>query len=135
MPNRKQDWIEQARRDLENAAYSAKGGFHEWACFAAHQAAEKALKAVFFHLGGEAWGHGVLELLAGLEARTEVPDELKHRGRELDRFYIPTRYPNGWPAGKPADYFTDKDSRDAIGCAERILRFSEGLLARPQGGD
>jgi HEPN domain-containing protein len=30
---------------------------HEWACFAAHQASEKALKALNLALDQQAWGH------------------------------------------------------------------------------
>lgn len=129
MPNRKLDWIAQARRDLDSASYEAEGHFHEWACFIAHQAAEKAVKALFQHLGGEAWGHGILELLIELGERIDVSEELRVCARELDRFYIPARYPNGWPAGKPSDYFSSKESTHAIDCAEKIVRFCEDLLA------
>lgn len=47
--------ISQAVRDLEQAEDSRLEGRHEWACFAAHQAAEKAVKALHLHLGQEAW--------------------------------------------------------------------------------
>jgi len=43
---RSRDWLAQARRDLEKSLLDLQHGFHEWACFTAHQAAEKALKAV-----------------------------------------------------------------------------------------
>ena len=44
MPNRAPDWLKQALRDLEQAEESRQAGRHEWACFAAEQAAEKAGK-------------------------------------------------------------------------------------------
>lgn len=47
MPERKMDWLKQARRDLLHAKMDLKEGFYEWACFSAQQAAEKALKAVY----------------------------------------------------------------------------------------
>lgn len=40
MANRAPDWLSQAGRDLEQAEDSGRAGHHEWACFAAHQAAE-----------------------------------------------------------------------------------------------
>ncbi|HDG62343.1 MAG TPA: HEPN domain-containing protein, partial [Thermotoga sp.] len=46
MPNRSEDWLRQALRDLEHAEESKRSGKHEWACFASHQAAEKAVKAL-----------------------------------------------------------------------------------------
>jgi HEPN domain-containing protein len=47
--NRARDWLEQALRDLAQAEDSRKAGRHEWACFAAQQAAEKAVKAFFIY--------------------------------------------------------------------------------------
>jgi HEPN domain-containing protein len=41
MPARHMDWFRQAERDLEQAEDSMRAGRHEWACFAAHQAAEE----------------------------------------------------------------------------------------------
>lgn len=54
-----QKGFSQAVRDLEQAEDSRGKGRHEWACFAAHQAAEKAVKALHLHLGQEAWDHVV----------------------------------------------------------------------------
>ena len=34
MPNRADDWFNQAVRDLEQAEDSRRAGRHEWACFA-----------------------------------------------------------------------------------------------------
>jgi HEPN domain-containing protein len=129
MAERAGDWLAQARRDLENARYNAAGEFHEWACFAAQQGAEKALKAVYQHLGGEAWGHSVFHLLEGLAGHLAVTRELLQCGRELDRHYVPARYPNGWASGAPMEMFTEEDSRRAIACGDKILRHCEGLLA------
>jgi len=46
--NRTQDWLEQAKHDLTHARQSIGLEHFAWACFAAQQAAEKAVKA--FHL-------------------------------------------------------------------------------------
>ena len=40
------DWLRQADADLRLARHARDGAAHDWACFAAQQAAEKALKAV-----------------------------------------------------------------------------------------
>lgn len=57
--NRSADWLQQARADLALAGVSAGAGHHEWACFACHQAVEKALKGLHLKLGQQAWGHGL----------------------------------------------------------------------------
>lgn len=130
MAERSEDWMAQARRDLDQARWSLEGGFHEWACFVSQQAAEKAVKAVYQRLGAESWGHSVASLLEGLEREVDVPEEVGACGRGLDRYYVPARYPNGWESGAPKDYYREDDAREAVGCAERVLRFCEGLLAR-----
>lgn len=54
MPNRARDWLAQALVDLEEAQDARRAGRHEWACFAAQQAAEKAVRALHLSLGQEA---------------------------------------------------------------------------------
>ena len=53
---RAEDWFRQALKDLEQANSSRAEGRHDWACFAAQQAAEKAVKALHLRLGQEAGG-------------------------------------------------------------------------------
>lgn len=54
MVRRTRDWFVQAERDLDQARDSQAAARHEWACFASHQAAEKAVRALHLHLGQEA---------------------------------------------------------------------------------
>lgn len=130
MPDRSKDWFEPAERDLDHAATSSENGQFEWACFAAQQAAEKAVKALIFARGGEAWGHSVLHLLQSLPADIVCDEGQRDRARRLDRLYIQPRYPNGFDAGKPADYFTKRDAEEAIADARAILDFCRGHLSR-----
>jgi HEPN domain-containing protein len=60
----------------------------------------------------------VRELLASLSIA--VSDAVFEQATFLDRFYIPTRYPNGLPAGVPHDYFSREDAAQAIAAAEAI---------------
>ncbi|MGH7699540.1 MAG: HEPN domain-containing protein [Gemmatimonadales bacterium] len=123
MPNRAQDWLTQGRRDLELARHASAGGFHEWACFAAQQAGEKAVKALVAALGGEARGHSIVGMASALPPQTRFPDELLDAARRLDRHYIPTRYPNGFDRGAPRDYFTVQDATQAITDAQHVIEF------------
>ena len=66
MSERSLDWLRQAEKDIDKAKLDVKEGFYEWACFTSQQAAEKAIKAVFQRLHGEAWGHGTKALLENL---------------------------------------------------------------------
>ncbi len=127
MPDRSQDWFKQAERDLEQAVDSQRAERHEWACFAAHQAAEKAVKALHLAHKQEAWGHVVARLLADLPLN--VPSDLIDKGRVLDNFYIPTRYPNGHPAGAPYEHYGVLQSEQAIAYAREIIEFVRGEMA------
>jgi len=104
-----------------------EAGLFEWACFIAQQAAEKATKAVAQARGGDIMGHAVSRLVA--EVLDEPPDDVVEAARRLDRFYIPTRYPNGWAAGKPGDYYSREDAEGAIADARRVVGYCQGHLA------
>lgn len=56
MANRYRDWLKQSEADLRHARNALADGDYEWSCFAAQQAGEKALKALYLRLGMEAWG-------------------------------------------------------------------------------
>lgn len=129
MSNRARDWFSQAIRDLEQADDSRRAGRHEWACFAAHQASEKALKAFHLHLGQEAWGHVVARLLQELPDTISVPNELIERAHVLDSFYIPTRYPNSHPEGAPFEHYGPLQSEEAIRYAREIIEFVRSQMA------
>ena len=103
MADRSGDWLDQALRDLDHATGSQAAGHHEWACFAAHQAAEKAVKALHLSRGQQVIGHVIRELIEHLPGSVSVPSGLPDRARTLDAYYIPARYPNGHPSGAPKD--------------------------------
>ncbi len=127
MPNRAPDWLTQARRDLEQAGSSRAEGRHEWACFAAHQAGEKAVKALHLHQETEAWGHVVTRLLQQLPV--SPPASLIEQARVLDNFYVPTRYPNGHAAGPPFEHYGPLQSEQAITYARAIVEFAAAQMA------
>ena len=132
--HRHQDWIDQARCDLSHARDSRRSGSHEWACFAAQQAAEKAIKGYPGYLGAIAWGHSLTKMLDDIPPDIEVGDDLRVAARGLDKHFIATRYPNGFDAGKPADYYGPEDSDAAIEQAERVLAWVDDNLAGPETG-
>ena len=130
MPSRAGDWLTQAQFDLGHATLSLGNGDFEWACFAAHQAAEKAIKAVFQSIAAQViMGHALSDMLAELQRTIRVPSRLVASGRALDRHYIPTRYPNAHPAGAPHQHYTRIEATRAIKHADQIVRFCEGHLS------
>jgi len=125
--NRARDWLAQAERDLEQAQASRDSGRHEWACFAAQQSAEKAVKALHLQHGQEAWGHVVARLLAELPSGVEPM--LIEKAKVLDNFYVGTRYPNGHPEGPPFEHYGAIQSGEALRYAGEILAFVRAQVA------
>jgi len=126
---RSADWMDQAQGDLAHAKDDAERRFYDWACFSAQQAAEKAVKAVFQRMGAEAWGHSVADLLDELAQSRPISEELMDAALELDKAYIPTRYPNAHPSGSPRRRYTRTEAERMVAHAEGIVQFCEGLLS------
>jgi HEPN domain-containing protein len=126
---RSRDWWVQAQADLRHAHNARSSSSFEWACFAAQQAAEKALKAVFEKRQQRVWGHTLTHLLQALKEQEAIPAELLEQAKILDKHYIPTRYPNGLAQGAPTEFYTRQEADDAIRYSQAILRFCERLLA------
>ncbi|MBI2821812.1 MAG: HEPN domain-containing protein [Acidobacteria bacterium] len=123
------DWMNQARGDLDHARHASEDGFYDWACFSCQQAAEKAVKAVFQSMGQEGWGHSVADLLRELDRSRSVPQDLIRGALELDKAYIPTRYPNAHPSGAPRDLYTEDEASRLFQHAQRIVEWCQNLLS------
>jgi len=126
---RSADWMSQAHSDLDHARHDLDAEFYEWACFSAQQAAEKATKAVVQKMGGEAWGHSVSDLLQMLAEEHDVDEDLIDAALELDKAYIPTRYPDAHQSGTPRQRYTKNEAERLVHHAKRILQFCDDFLS------
>ena len=127
MAQRWRDWLDQAEHDLEQAAASRIDGRHDWACFASHQAAEKAVKALHLARGQEAWGHVVSRLLLDLpDAPTKC---LVEKARVLDNYYLPTRSPRLHAEGAAYEHYGRLQSEQGLRFAGDILKYVRQALA------
>ena len=54
--------------------------------------------------------------------------ELINKAKELDKFYIPSRYPNAHPQGAPFEYYTKDEAEKGIIYGEAIISFCEDSL-------
>lgn len=127
MAQRWRDWLAQAEHDLEHAEASHNDGRHDWACFAAHQAAEKAVKALHLVGGKRARGHIVARLLSELPVAT--PEQMVEKGRVLDNYYKPTRCPNLHPEGAAYEHYGPLQSEQGRRFSGDIIQFVRQSLA------
>ncbi|MEM2865274.1 MAG: HEPN domain-containing protein [Candidatus Bathyarchaeia archaeon] len=121
-------WLLQALRDLKAARDSVEAGNYEWASFQAQQSAEKAVKALLYGLGIGAWGHSLVELLELL--RDQGAEEVMIYARELDRHYIPSRYPNSYESGYPGMYYDKETAGRAVNYCGAIIDWVKTRLER-----
>jgi HEPN domain-containing protein len=126
-------WVEMARRTLRSAERDLEGGDHNWACFKAHHAAGCAVKGLAHGLGMGAHGHSVSALLAKLPRELGVED-LMDDAKLLDKYYVPTRYPDAWSEGVPADYYTRAEAEQALLLARKLVGWVEDRWASLRRG-
>jgi HEPN domain-containing protein len=128
---RTDDWLNQARAGLRAAWDLHKGGHWSWCCFTCQQVAESALKAACDHFRTPQFGHNLNLLLKAVEAHAAVTESVRFAGGRLNRFYIPTRYPDAFPQGAPVDQFFEPDAHQALMDAREVLAFVEGIIEAP----
>lgn len=127
MRGRADDWLLQATNDLEHAKRSQEHGSNDWACFAAQQAAEKAVEALHLHYAQEAWGHVIARLLK--ELPIAVDSHLIDKAKVLDNHYIPTRYADSHPVGAPFEHYGNLQGTEAVKYASEIIEFVRNKMA------
>jgi HEPN domain-containing protein len=125
-------WFKTAEDDLDSAKILRDSDKYAHSCFHSQQAAEKSLKAVWHYSDEDPWGHSIMKLIDDLEpVNSDLYREfepLKRIALVLDRFYIPTRYPNGLPDITPDVAFTDEDALTCINHAEKIVDAVRSVL-------
>lgn len=124
-------WFNQGERDLGAAMVLMDKEFYETACFHAQQASEKALKSMLFLKGQRSViTHSTRELFR--EVKKIIPEfkDVSRASMELDKHYIPPRYPDAFPSGSPYEYYTREDADKCIKYAESILAEVRNFLAK-----
>ncbi|MEM4467022.1 MAG: HEPN domain-containing protein [Nitrososphaerota archaeon] len=126
MKNEALRWLEEAEKDLETAEILYKNARYNAACFYAHQAAEKAVKALLYNVNEAPWGHSVRILLERYIEKTGSSQATFLMGcaRELDRHYIPSRYPNAHPSGTAFEAYDSKTAERALEYSREILKYA-----------
>lgn len=116
-------WHAEAVTALESARTQAGASFYNWACFAAEQAAQLAVKALLHGIGQAPWGHDLVALGSAAAAALGPawPDDLDDPLRSLSQYYIPTRYPDANPSGTPSDHYGAPDAERAVTLADEVV--------------
>lgn len=124
-------WLDQAEADLKTAKDCLEDGNYYATAFFSQQSAEKALKGFLYSKGFRAIvTHSVVELLEESSKTEESFTRFIDYGKELDRHYIGSRYPNFYPKGPAYKYYTREMAKKCLNYAELILKEVKKLLEK-----
>ena len=115
-------WLDFAYYDLKTAKWELKGKIFTSCCYTCQQVAEKAFKALLLSVGHVIPKvHSLDRLISELKKKAINLKSIEKEAKELDKYYISTRYPGQY--GGPEGMYNEKDSEKAIASAESILTF------------
>ncbi len=113
-------WIDFAYEDLRMAELALKEKIYNQVCYHSQQGVEKALKGFIEFKGGiHPQTHKLADILPLIFENpfADIKDEILL----LDRFYIPTRYPDALPGGLSEGLPNEKDGEEAIKVARMVF--------------
>jgi len=124
-------WLATAEEDLQAAQTLLDARMYAQACFYSQQAGEKAVKALWYAMDAEPWGHSVQRLVADFPRRDDLPDPGTwiERSAILDKFYIPTRYPNSLPDLTPGQVYQRDEAEQGLQTARSLVTACRQWLA------
>lgn len=126
-------WLQFAREDFQVAKLVFEASIYNQVCFHSQQCAEKAIKGLLLLQGKiPPRTHSLGDLLTLLEPNpftTGLDIQL------LDRFYIPTRYPDALPGSLPEGLPTHEDAMEALAVARQVLETVTALAEQKDGGE
>ncbi len=123
-------WLAQAVQDLADAKTLFNAGSYASSCFHAQQAAEKAANGFLRAQGIRTIvSHSVTRLICECATFDASFTDLADAGKELDRHYIGSRYPNSYPEGAAYEYYNAEMAERCIKYATSILNSVERSLS------
>jgi HEPN domain-containing protein len=132
MSGQSERWLMFAGQDLRMAELAMTEGLHNQVCFHSQQCAEKAIQGLLAHQGRTLpRTHLLGDLFALLDPNpltTSVDVQL------LDRFYIPTRYPDALPGDLPEGLPNEDDATDALKVARQAFESISRAVGRSKAG-
>lgn len=128
MNENSQRWLAFAREDLQMAELALTAAIYNQVCFHAQQCVEKAVKALLAAREIQPpRTHRLGDLLPML-----TPNPLEKRALDIqlmDRFYIPTRYPDALPGILPEGLPNEADAQEAIEIASYVMKRARDLIS------
>ncbi|MBI1871479.1 MAG: HEPN domain-containing protein [Chlamydiae bacterium] len=121
-------WFDFADEDHHMARSALEDQIYNQVCFHSQQGVEKLLKGFLVKKGKLVRKtHSLLELMDLCMKIESKFQDFKDGFRELDKFYVVTRYPDALPGTLPEGLPNKKDATDALQFFEEVKDFMETL--------
>lgn len=113
-------WVEKAEKDLNTAKANLEIKEYEAASFFSHQAAEKALKALYILKFKKLWKtHDLVGILVEIKGKKSLLGICE----DLNRHYIETRY-------LLEIEYTEDIAEDSVKKAEKVVEWVKHIMAK-----
>lgn len=123
------DWFFFAKSDIETARVATFSGIYHIACFHAQQAAEKLLKAfINYQEKPIPKTHSLLELYDLILVIISGIKQFHAMLNNLDKYYMPTRYPDALPGSLPEGLPSKDHAQQAVKDVEKLYNFISKLV-------
>ena len=124
-------WLRQAEYDLGQALKSFADQSYAYACFFSEQSSQKSLKAYLIYKGRRYVNiHSISELLKEASVFDEGFGPLIDSGKQLDQYYLSSRYPDAIPEPAiPAEIFIEDQAKTAVDTGQKIFELSKKLIS------
>ena len=112
------------------AELAMQEALHNQVCFHSQQSVEKAIKGLIAHLGKTTpRSHRIVDLVGLLDPNPL--GELSLAAQLMDRFYIPTRYPDAIPGTLSEGLPNAADAQESLVIARQVLAKIKTALSSP----
>jgi HEPN domain-containing protein len=129
--NQAEDWFKLAEEDRRVAEWAFQEGIYTQVCFHAQQGAEKMLKGFLkWHSQSIPKTHSLVEILSHCVALDQTIEEIRGDCRNLQAYYIPTRYPDALPGSLLEGLPIGKDAEEAYNGLIRIMNLIRGRVEK-----
>ena len=121
-------WLAFAEEDLKMAELALKEKIYTQTCFHSQQCVEKVIKGYIEYQGSvPPKTHKLADLVQFIPGDSPF-ENIKKELVLLDRFYIPTRYPDAIPGSTSEGLPDEKDARSAFEIAKRAFTVARKIV-------
>lgn len=129
LPEEVLNWLYFSDEDSLSSNIMMREKIYNKVCFLSQQTIEKCLKAYLLNRGKEIKRtHKIVDIISECSAIDKGFSQFEDDAVEIDRYYIPTRYPDAVVGSLPEGLPRETDAKSAKEIADRIQEYVKKKL-------